>query len=717
MTRLTRFVLRHRRWVVASWLAMLVIGGIAARSVGGRLDYAFALPGQPGYEASMKILQSYRTTSQQGPVLLVLSAPAGQALPQAEADRTFTAVARDVPRIRVVGRAQTGDGVFRTRDGRTEFAFAFLPPPTADQTDLAPLRTALLADAPQGTTARVSGLPALRAGGSDSGPGVFAETVIGGIGALAVLAFVFASVLALVPLLVAAVSIMTAFLVLLGLTYLGNVSFVVEFLIALVGLGVAIDYSLLVVTRWREERGRGVANSDAVLTAMQTAGRAVVFSGLTVAVSLIVLVVLPVPFLRSIGYGGALIPLISVGVAVTLLPALLGGLGPRVDRPRTRRRDRASRFWLAWARLVVRRRWLATGGAVVVLVALIVPLTSIRIGEAQSSSLAHGGPAFDGLHQLQRGGVPDGVLTPIEILTTEAAGPATVARVRAVPGVTTAILPSGEVAHRGGTALIDAVPRVETANGSSLDVVRAVRSALAGAPGVLGIAGMGSVQLDYRTGVLDKFPLALLLVVLITYLLLVRTFRSLLLPAKAVLLNLVSVAATFGAMVLFWQDGHGSQTLYGIAPTGAITFWLPQMVFAFLFGLSMDYEVFILARMREEYDATGSTEAAVVTAVSRTGRLITSAALILFLAFLSLASGPQTELKVFATGLGFGILLDATVIRMLLVPALVSLFGTWNWYLPGAVARLLRVPAPHPRPQEAQDPQRPSRQPEPTATL
>ena len=183
---------------------------------------------------------------------------------------------------------------------------------------------------------------------------------------------------------------------------------------------------------------------------------------------------------------------------------------------------------------------------------------------------------------------------------------------------------------------------------------------------------------------------------MLTYLLLVRAFRSLLLPLKAVLLNLVSLGATLGLMVLFWQHGFGSQAIFGIHATGAITFWIPLMVFAFLFGLSMDYEVFILSRIREEYDGGRSTDAAVIEGIGRTGRLVTSAALILFLAFAALASGPGTDLKMLATGLGFGILLDATIVRSLLVPSLVSLFGRWNWYLPARFARLLRVEPSYP---------------------
>jgi RND superfamily putative drug exporter len=207
----------------------------------------------------------------------------------------------------------------------------------------------------------------------------------------------------------------------------------------------------------------------------------------------------------------------------------------------------------------------------------------------------------------------------------------------------------------------------------------------------VGITGLGPTIEDYFSAVYDKFPYVLGLIALITYLLLVRTFRSVLLPLKAVLVNLISLAAVFGSVVFFWQLGHGSDVIFDVAPTGAINFWLPVVIFAFLFGLSMDYEVFILSRMREEYDRTGDTSMAVITGIGRTGRLVTSAALILFFSFSAIATSPGTDTKVLGTALGVGILIDATIVRALLVPALVSLFGRWNWWLPGWLARVLFV--------------------------
>ena len=696
MRNLARLVLRHRRLVILAWVVVFIAGVAGVSSSVSRLSTSFSLPGQPGYETASRVLHTYGIAADVAPYLLTIRTPAGQHIDPAQAEAAFTAVQQAVPTARVIGHQQTGDPVFVPADGRSTFAYAFIPLPTAFTDPTLPLlEKALAQDAPPGTAASVSGEEALANSTGDSGgPGVLAETLIGGVGALAVLLFVFASFLALLPLVIAGIAILTTFLVVLGLTYLTDISFIVEFLVALVGLGVAIDYSLLIVTRWREERAKGVTNHQAVENAMVTAGRAVVFSGLTVAIGLVALVVIPVPFLRSIGVGGMLIPLVSVAVATTLLPAFLSTIGPRVDWPHIRHENTASRFWLRWGRGIVHRPWIATGVAVVILGALFIPFLSLSVGTAKADSLASSGPAYDGWHALQASGVPAGALTPVIVLTDASLADATATTVRSVHGVHSADAPTGPVATAGGTRLVVAVPDNETYNGSTVQVVRDVKSTVDGRPGVVGVTGVGALQVDYQSGVYGTFPLVLALLVVVTYILLVRAFRSLLVPLKAIILNLASLAATFGGVVLFWQYGWGSKAVFGIAPTGSITFWLPIMIFAFLFGLSMDYEVFILSRIREEYDRAGSTNRAVIEGVGRTGRLVTSAALILFLAFLSLAAGPQTDIKVFATGLGFGILLDATVVRMLLVPALVSLFGEWNWYLPDSVAWILRIKEP-----------------------
>ncbi|HLX89024.1 MAG TPA: MMPL family transporter [Acidimicrobiales bacterium] len=696
--RLAAWVVRHRRVVLVAWAIVFVAGGMAAGKVSSRLKVDFSLPGQPGYETAQRLIHTFGNGGDTTPGLLVVTVPPGQTV---TADRSaitgaFDSVRRAEPALRLIDLGVTNDAAFVTNEGRSTFAFVYAPVPTSFGGDKhTTAAKGILARALPGYQVGLTGLDQLASSGSSKGPGVFVETMFGGLGALAVLAFVFASLLALVPLIIAAVSILATFLVILGLTYLTDVSFIVEFLVALVGLGIAIDYSLLLVTRWREERAKGRDASEAVIAAADTAGRAVVLSGITVAIGLVALVVLPVPGLRSTGIGGMLIPLVSILVVNTLLPALLAGIGPRVDWPRLRHEDHASRLWSRWAAGVARKRITATVVAVGVLVLCTLPIFGLKVGTTSAAAEARTGAAHDTLALLQRGGVPGGALTPIDVVTTTAAAPATLARLHGLPGIHDAVLAQGPSANRGGISDIVVVPNEETVNNTTLASVRAVQHAVDGRPGVIGVTGLGPIEQDYSHSVFGNFPLMFSLIALVTFLLLARAFRSLLLALKAVLLNVVSMAATFGLLTWFWQEGHGSSTIFNIPATGAITFWVPLMVFAFLFGLSMDYEVFILTRVREEYDRSGDTKGAVIEGLGRTGRLVTSAALILFLAFASLASAPNTDIKVLATGLGAGILLDATVVRALLVPALVSLLGRWNWWLPGPLARVLRAqPAP-----------------------
>jgi RND superfamily putative drug exporter len=356
---------------------------------------------------------------------------------------------------------------------------------------------------------------------------------------------------------------------------------------------------------------------------------------------------------------------------------------------------------------VVRWRWAAAGLAIVLAGVFSYPALHIRMGESSIDALAKSGPARAAYSELADGGVPQGVLSPIEVLTTLQAAPGVVSILGNVPGIATAALPAGPTGSRGGLADVIAIPDSATLDNTTLAPVRAVEVALARRPGVIGITGEGAVQQDYGHAVFGNFPIMFAIIAIVTFLLLARAFRSLLLAAKAVLLNLISLVATFGLMTWFWQQGHGSQALFSIPATGAITFWIPLMVFAFLYGLSMDYEVFILTRVREEYDRMGDTDGAMTEGLGRTGRLVTSAALILFLAFASLASAPDVDVKVLATGLGVGILLDATVIRALLVPALVSLFGRWNWWMPEWATRVLALPRPLPVFATASEPELP----------
>jgi RND superfamily putative drug exporter len=709
MASLTRWVLAHKRLVVIFWVALTLVGMVSAGSATQALKQKFSVPGREGWVTNQQIARDFRGTGgNTAPLLPVVTLPAGRTVNSPGVRAALASlearVGRILPGSRVAGYASTGNRAFVSADGRTTFVVAYPPldpsqafgenPNAAKRLD-SRLSGATIAGAP----VRVTGYDALSVqSGGGGGPGVFVEALLGGFGALVVLAVVFGSFLAIVPILMAIASILTTFLVIWGLTTVTAVSPIVQFLVALIGLGVSIDYSLLVVVRWREERANGRSGDETVQRAMETAGRAVVFSGGTVAIGLLALVALPLPFLRSVGYGGMLIPLISVIVATTLLPVVLSTIGPKLDWPHRRTDERASRSWIAWARVVVRLRWVAAAGAVAVLAALALAATNLQPGLSNANAQAKQGQAKQALAALERSGIGSGALAPLEALVRAPGSPQAVASpMAAVAGVHGAVAPLGSGWRHPGVAVVDAFPTPDGSSSARTRTFDLVRNAVhAVGPGVR-LGGIAAQNEDFIHAVYGTFPLMIALIALITFVLLARAFRSLLLPLKAVILNVISVAAAWGVLDLVWQQGYGAKLIWGIPATGSVTAWIPLMVFAFLFGLSMDYEVFILARIREEYDRTGKTDEAVVLGIGRTGRLVTSAAIILFLSFVSLASGPETDIKVLATGLAAGILLDATIIRALLVPAVISLFGRWNWWLPHLPARVLRVEPSLPR--------------------
>lgn len=695
MLRIASVVLRRRRVVLFLWLVVAATGLATLSTTIGRLSPDLTIPGQPSFVADARIDALYGSGGNALPVIVVATAPFGTSSAAANsiADQIFQAARSSMRGSRLADLTNTGDIHLVGDRGLTQWAVIFTRPSRSfSPPNPAPaIRTATERVAPLGWRVGITGGNLLQAGSAHHGTSTLTETLAGALGALLVLAVVFASFIAVIPLLMAAVAIPTTFLAVLGLSNLMTVSVIAQFLIALIGLGIAIDYSLLVITRWRELRAQGEENEIAVEHAMVSAGRAVVFSGLTVALSLLSLVVLPVPFLRSIGISGFLIPLVSVAVAVTLLPVLLATVGPRLDRPRLRNEVGASRPWRAWARFILRHRRAAALGAGVVLIGVVLPFGGLRLGEPVAASLSQGGPAFSTLHQLQSLGVPSGVLDPTEILVESVAAEHVARRFNSQPGVFMAVAPTGGDWHRSGTSIVDVFPVAEPSAALGASETAHIVAEASGIPGVLGVGGAGPSQSDFITAVYGHFPLMLALVALATLLLLTRAFRSIVLAAKAVLLNLTSVAAAYGVMVLVWQDGFGSRLIWSTPATGSITVWVPLMVFAFLFGLSMDYEVFILSRVREEYDITGSTDTAIELGIARTGRLVTSAALILCLGFVAMASAPATDLRIMATGLGAGILLDALLIRSVLVPALLGVLGGWNWWLPPSLARLLRI--------------------------
>jgi RND superfamily putative drug exporter len=701
MENLTRHVLHHRRLVAIGWLVLTIVGVMASGPATEALDQRFSVPGREGWDVSVEIQEKFGTGGEALPFIPVATMPNGADAAKADLLALEEAAKQAVPGARVAGYGSTGDKGFLSDDGKTAFVYVF--PARADNPfganvdAVRSLEKKVEATKVDGQPVRLTGFDALfdSTGEAAEGPGVLIEAVIGGVGALLVLVFVFGSFLAVVPLVMAICSIMVSLLLLLGLTQLTELSPVLQFLVPLIGLGISIDYALIVVVRWREEREKGLENDEAIVQAMKTAGRAVVFSGTTVAIGLLALVALPLPFLRSMGYGGLLIPLVATVTAITLLPVVLSKMGPKLDKKRIKRSDRSFRFWTGWSEWIVRRRGLAALIAVALLALLIYPVTNLHMGQSDPDTIATAGPAKDALKQLRDSGIGSGVIAPTETLVPVEGAEAVRAAQAEVKGVHGAVAPDAPEWRRDGLAIVTSAPLSGDENQAGRDAVQGqIRAAHAAHPEAR-VGGSGPLNADFIDAVYGSFPLMIALISLVTFLLLARAFRSIVLPAKAIVLNVLSVAAAWGVMTWIWQNGNGSDEIWGVAATGSISSWIPLMVFAFLYGLSMDYEVFILARVREEYDITGDTNEAVVYGLSRTGRLVTSAALILFLTFAAMASGPGADIKTLATGLAAGILIDATVIRALLVPALVTMFGKWNWWLPDWFAKLLRVPPSH----------------------
>ena len=704
MHKLTVLVLRHRLPVLLAWVALTVVGALFVGKANSGLSHSFATPGLQGYDANQAMVRELGLDGGEAPVIALLRLPADQSMNtvagQTSASRLFTAAARR-GHVGLIDYATSHNRRLISGDGQTTWAVFDMPNPdtgayTSTQQVIAPaLRQAL----PAGASVTVTGNEALQSTGSGSGSSLSTldETLIGAAGALIVLVFVYGSAIAVVPLLMALPSIMMTFLMLYGIEQLMPVSNLEQYLVAFLGLGIAIDYSLLIVTRWREERERGRQNRDAIIAANAHAGRAVVLSGLIVIVGLLSLLLIPVQFLQGIGVGSVLIPLASIAAAITLLPVVLSAWGPTLDRHRVHRGSTTySRGWERWATLIVNRRWAAGIAGLAIVIALAIPALSMNTGQPSAGSLGGNSPAAQAFHALEREGVPQAISFPVQLLVhggdanaRNAAALAT--RTRGVWAVLTPALPPGTAP---GRRLLTVIPTAAGNTNAGTDTVRRLRDTLAGQPGQVQVGGDTAANLDFTNAIYGRFPVMLGAIALITFVLIARAFRSVALALKAVLLNLVSLGAAFGFIVIFWQSGHGSNLIYGVHATHAIRNWAPIIIFAFLFGVSMDYEVFVLARMREEYDATHDTRQAIISAMARTGRLITGAALILAISFASLSTTNDISVQVPATGLAVGVIVDAVIVRSLLIPALAALLGKWNWWMPEPLGRLLRLPAP-----------------------
>jgi RND superfamily putative drug exporter len=698
LTRLAHVLVRFRWLVIGTWLALTVFGAFAAGQLSSRWYTATAIPGHSAYEASQRSLHELGV-GDRTPTVVVFHTN-GDITKSAPVEQAMRRTADTMPGAFTSSFFTTGSDIYLSRDRHTAFQMLYPSGPEGVTvlSGAKGIRAAAANGLPPGTTVNVTGRLALDEAtkdGSGGGASVLLEVLIGGIGALVILLFVFGTLPAvLAPLGIAIAAILNTFTLVWGLTYVTDVSIIVQFLIGLVGLGLAIDYALVIIFRFRDELREGKDVETALVETMTHAGRSVIVSGSTVAIGLLAMVALPLPLIRSMGIGGMLIPAVSVLASLTLLPAILSVLGERINKVRVMPKRLIDHghgedgAWGRWARFVLRRPRAIAGIGIVLVVALAGIGTQLIASETQLKNFPGTGTAIAGRQMLADAGISPGVMKPLNVLVEHGGDAEQIAvKMRTIKGIAGAAAPA--TWKVGDTSLVEAFPAIDGAAPGIQTIVDRSRSALKGTDGTL--TGVTAVGRDFLDALFGTFPYVIALVLLLTLVLLTRAFRSVVLAVKAVVLNLFSLAAAYGIVVFIFQQGHGS-SLWNVGATGAITAYVPLMIFAFLFGLSMDYEVFMLSRMREAYDETGSTDKAIELGLARTGKLVTSGALILMFAFLVLSSSPGFEIKSLAVGIAAGIIFDATVIRALLVPALMKLFGQANWYLPEWARIGLRLP-------------------------
>ncbi|MCC6224646.1 MAG: MMPL family transporter [Thermoleophilia bacterium] len=530
--------------------------------------------------------------------------------------------------------------------------------------------------------------------------------VYGLIAALVILVLVFGAVVAaLVPALLALVAIAVALGAVALIGQATQLSFFVVNMAVGMGLALGIDYSLFIVSRFREERARGDATAAAISVAGATAGRAVLFSGATFVLALLGMLLVPTTVMRSLAAGAILVGIASVIVALTLLPAVLALLGDRVNAvrlPLVQRRlsgGAEGRLWAAIARAVMRRPALSLVLSAGVLLAATVPAFQLETGAAGVSTLPEDLPTRQAFDVLERE-FEAGRIAPVEVVVDGDSGSAEVeaaiGRLEAALADEPAFGAATVEVNEAGDLTLVSLPLVGDPNAdAAVEAVRALRAeaipaAFAGVDADVLVGGVTAKNSDFFD-VTDRYrPIVFGFVLGFSFLLLTVAFRSIVVPAKAIALNLLSVGAAYGLLVLVFQKGYLAG-LFGFQQVDSVEAWLPLFLFSVLFGLSMDYHVFLLSRIRERYDATGDNAGAVAFGIGSTARLITGAALIMVAVFCGFALGELAAFQQMGFGLAVALFLDATLIRSVLVPASMKLLGRWNWYLPGWLAWLPRA--------------------------
>jgi RND superfamily putative drug exporter len=702
LQRIARFCY-HRRWlVVATWVLLLIAVSTLNGAFGGTYKDNFQLPDSDSEDAfnQLKAKGFGNQAGFEGQVVVENANGFDDPTVRQGLDDLFTKLQQEIPDTEVVSPF-TEEGA-RQISPKGTIAYAQLNMADRDSTKYE--------DAAKKAkdVVKATNIPGteVELGGQIFGDQAQSPSeLIGIVAAMVILLIAFGSVVAMgLPIMTALFGIGTG-IALVGLTVnlIGMPSFS-EQAVMMIGIGVGIDYALFIVTRYRENLHAGAEPDRAVVRAIDTSGRAVLFAGTTVILAVLGLFTVGLDMMNGLAIGISLGVFMTMAAALTLLPAVLGFAGRNIDKlglPHRKREEGAdtTSIWYRWSRVIQHRPWPALLLGALVLGVLAAPLASMRLGLSDAGNnprsdttrkaydlLSEGfGPGFNGPFLLVAE-TPDGAsdLATLEQLQD---------KLNQTKGVAFASPPQPNEA--GDAAVMQVIPTSSPQAKATSDLVHTLRDDTI--PGVLDgtgvkvlVGGTTAMVVDFSAYMGERLPWFMGTVLLLSFVLLMLVFRSLLVPLKAVIMNLISVGAAYGILVAIFQWGWG-MSLLGVEDKGPVEMWIPMMLFAVVFGMSMDYEVFLLSRIREEYDRSGDNAEAVANGLAATARVITAAALIMVCVFGAFVLGPVKAMKMFGTGLAVAVFLDATVVRMVLVPATMELLGDANWWLPKWLDRILPV--------------------------
>lgn len=699
LARLARWSAAHRRLVVALWVLLALGGLVLDKALEPDFRDDLSVPGTDSEQAFDLLHERFPERSGDS-MQVVLQAPEGLDDPavRAAVDASTEEIAAlpDVAEVRSPygpgPETISADGTIGFISVQFEQRANDIPSESVEAVQDA---AASIHDA--GVQVEFGGAPVE----TEQGPS--GSEVIGLTAAVVVLLLAFGSLVAMaVPLVTAVLALAVGISVVGLLTDWVSIGTSGPVVAAMIGLGVGIDYALLIVTRHRETMAAGTSAADSIPVALSTAGRSVLVAGGTVIVAILSLYLIGIDFVASIGLASAITVATTLAASITLLPALLGFAGDNIDRwslPFLHHHGGADHdsWWHRWTGAIQRRPWVAFAASLAILVILAIPLFSMRLGSADAGAdpsdnttrkaydlIAEGfGPGYNGplLVSAQLPGTPDEDAAVLDSLTTALPSTSDVAAV-APPLVNEA----------GDTAVISVIPAASPQDERTEDLVHTLRddvlpAATDGTDATTYVGGPTAVSIDLADKLAQRLPVFMAGVIGLSFILLMMEFRSLFVPAKAALMNLLSIGAAYGAAVAVFQWGWLSGLLG--TSTGPIESFAPMMLFAVLFGLSMDYEVFLLSRVREEYQRTGDNSASVRDGIASTARVITAAASVMIIVFLSFLLNDQRVVNLFGFGLAFAILVDATIVRLVLVPSTMDLAGRANWWMPRWLDRIL----------------------------